>query len=93
MNVKKAVDDTIEETIVDLKKFFPYPNALWPAVRGSLHASVVIGRLSVLEDFDRMCIADGYVGFTSDEWKAVQKFFAHNKQITGWDKDQEYDQS
>lgn len=48
---------------------------------------IQIGRVSVLKDFDSMCKADAFVGFTADEWKAVQKFFEFNKQISGWDKE------
>lgn len=41
-----------------------------------------MGRKSVLDDFDSMCYADAFVGFTTDEWKAIKKFFAFNKAIT-----------
>lgn len=44
------------------------------------------GRLSVLEDFDAMCAADAFVGFTETEWAGIKKFFAFNKAISGWDK-------
>lgn len=47
---------------------------------------VIVGRLSVLREFDDICKADAHMGFTVDEWKAVQKFFEHNKRISGWDK-------
>ena len=47
---------------------------------------VTDGRLSVLKDFDTICKADGFVGFTENEWKAVQKFFEFNKVISKWDK-------
>jgi len=40
------------------------------------------GRESVLDDFDTVCLADGFVGFTSEEWQAVKKFFAFNKMIS-----------
>jgi hypothetical protein len=46
------------------------------------------GRVSVLQDFDNLCEVDAVMGFTDDEWKAVQKFFAYNKQISGWDNPQ-----
>lgn len=47
---------------------------------------VTIGRVSVLQDFDAMCAADGFVGFTDAEWAAVKKFFAFNKSISDWSK-------
>jgi hypothetical protein len=47
---------------------------------------VTLGRLTVLEQFDAMCAADGFVGFSDAEWAVVKKFFAFNKQISGWDK-------
>lgn len=50
------------------------------------------GRLSVLQDFDAMCMADAFVGFSDEEWSAVQKFFEFNKQVSGWDKDLECDE-
>lgn len=51
-----------------------------------LMSAVTVGRLSVLQDFDNMCKADAFLGFSPDEWAAVQKFFAVNKKISGWDK-------
>lgn len=57
------------------------------AVRSQAEKTAIIkGRLSVLMDFDSICASDAFVGFTEDEWKAVKKFFAFNKAITGWDK-------
>lgn len=47
---------------------------------------VRIGRVSVLQDFDDMCLADGFVGFSPAEWTAIKKFFAFNKEVSGWDK-------
>ncbi len=44
------------------------------------------GRLSVLKEFDQMCRADAFIGFTDAEWQAVKKFFKFNKEISGWDK-------
>jgi hypothetical protein len=44
------------------------------------------GRYTVLKDFDDLCLADGFVGFTDDEWRAVRKFFSFNKHISGLDK-------
>lgn len=44
------------------------------------------GRLSVLQDFDNMCKADAFIGFSDEEWKAIKKFFEFNKQVSGWDK-------
>lgn len=46
-------------------------------------------RKTVLLDFDNMCVADSFVGFTEDEWKAIKKFFDFNKKLSGWDKDKE----
>lgn len=40
------------------------------------------GRASVLEDFDSMCMADAFIGFTDAEWSAIKKFFAFNKSIS-----------
>jgi hypothetical protein len=48
--------------------------------------SIEMGRLSVLKDFDNMCKADGFIGFTEEEWSAVKKFFEFNKKVSGWDK-------
>lgn len=47
---------------------------------------IELGRLSVLRDFDSMSQADAFVGFTSEEWKAIKKFFAFNKALSQWDK-------
>lgn len=47
---------------------------------------IVKGRVSVLKDFDDMCLADAFMGFSDEEWKAVRKFFAFNKAVSGWDK-------
>lgn len=47
---------------------------------------IAIGRLSVLQDFDIVCKADGFVGFTDNEWQAVRKFFRVNREISNWDK-------
>lgn len=44
------------------------------------------GRMSVLEDFDSLMKADAFMGLTGDEWKAVQKFFRYNDEISGWNK-------
>lgn len=44
------------------------------------------GRLSVLKEFDDMCQADAFVGFSDEEWRAIKRFFAFNKEISGWDK-------
>lgn len=41
------------------------------------------GRESVLQDFDSVCLADAFVGFSEEEWKAIKKFFAFNKLISG----------
>lgn len=46
------------------------------------------GRVSVLRDFDNMMAADAFVGFEPEEWAAIKKFFAFNKEITHWDKDE-----
>lgn len=48
----------------------------------SYNEGIEDGRVSVLSDFDDMCMADAFVGFTSDEWKAVRKFFAFNRSIS-----------
>lgn len=45
------------------------------------------GRLSVLEDFDSIMKADAFMGLNDDEWKAVQKFFRYNDEISGWKKE------
>lgn len=47
---------------------------------------IKVGRLSVLKDFDAVCAADMFVGFSHDEFSAVKKFFKFNKDISGWDK-------
>lgn len=41
-----------------------------------------LGRQSVLEDFDAVCLTDAFVGFSSEEWTAIKKFFAFNKLIS-----------
>lgn len=45
---------------------------------------VEYGRVSVLEDFHSLMKADAFMGLTEDEWKAVQKFFRYNDEISGW---------
>lgn len=50
-----------------------------------LKKAVGKGRLSVLQNFDDLCKADAFLGFTKEEWEAVRKFFAVNKKISGWD--------
>ena len=47
-------------------------------------------RISVLRDFDNMCKADAFVGFTDVEWLAIKKFFDFNKATSGWDKDEKH---
>jgi hypothetical protein len=54
------------------------------AERQKREEMVEYGRVSVLKDFDSLMKADGFVGFTDDEWKAVQKFFRYNDEISGW---------
>lgn len=44
---------------------------------------ITLGRISVLNDFDAMCKADGFVGFEKEEWAAIKKFFAFNNSLTG----------
>lgn len=44
------------------------------------------GRVSVLRDFDNLCQADGFVGYTEDEWATIKRFFAMNKASNQWDK-------
>lgn len=41
-----------------------------------------LGRESVLNDFDSICKADAFIGFSESEWGAVKKFFAFNKLIS-----------
>lgn len=45
---------------------------------------IEFGRVSVLKDFDAMTKADVLMGFTPEEWAAIKKFFAWNKQVSGW---------
>lgn len=40
------------------------------------------GRESVLDDFDTVCLADAFIGFNTEEWKAVKKFFKLNRALT-----------
>lgn len=40
-----------------------------------------LGRESVLNDFDNVCMADAFMGFTAEEWQAVKKFFAFNNAL------------
>lgn len=37
-----------------------------------------LGRESVLMDFDNMCLAHAFIGFSEIEWNAIKKFFAFN---------------
>lgn len=55
-------------------------------VQKAVDELVTVGRVSVLRDFDNMCAADAFVGFSDEEFAAVKKFFAFNKEISGWDK-------
>jgi hypothetical protein len=48
--------------------------------------AIEYGRLSVLRDFDSVCQADVFMGFTEEEFAAVKKFFQFNKAVSGWDK-------
>jgi hypothetical protein len=54
------------------------------ALQAQRDAGVGKGRISVLEDFDSLMQADALIGFSADEWKAVQKFFQFNDEISGW---------
>ena len=54
-----------------------------------LKSVAIEGRVSVLQDFDNICKADAFVGFSETEWTAIKKFFEYNKQISGWDKEKE----
>lgn len=49
-----------------------------------VNEAIELGRVSVLREFDAMCAADAFIGFTTEEWAAIKKFFAFNKQISGW---------
>ncbi len=40
-----------------------------------------LGRISVLDDFDSLCKADAFIGFTTEEFNAVKKFFAFNNEL------------
>lgn len=44
---------------------------------------IELGRMTVLRDFQRMCAADAFMGFSKDEWEAIQKFFAFNNLVAG----------
>ena len=59
-------------------------NQALQAERQKREEVVEYGRVSVLEDFDSLMKADGFIGLTNDEWKAVQKFFRYNDEISGW---------
>jgi len=39
------------------------------------------GRESVLDDFDNLCQADAFLGFSEDEFNAVKKFFRFNSKL------------
>ena len=80
-----VIDDNIEATVVELRMLADNPALLWPGVRGALKGMISVGRRTVLEDFDSMCLADAFVGFSDAEWAAIRKFFAFNKSISGWD--------
>jgi len=54
------------------------------ALQAQRDAGVEKGRISVLEDFDSLMQAYALIGFSADEWKAVQKFFQFNDEISGW---------
>lgn len=45
----------------------------------------MMGRVSVLDDFDAMCCADAFMGFSDDEWSSIKKFFAFNNALRGKD--------
>ena len=45
-------------------------------------ACFTMGRISVLHDFDAICMADAFVGFTTEEWDAVKKFINFNRLIS-----------
>lgn len=77
-------EENIEKTILEVHSFADSP-LLKNALRGAFKGMIEIGRLTVLEDFDNICEADAFIGFSSEEWQAVKKFFAYNKAITKWD--------
>lgn len=47
---------------------------------------IEVGRVSVLQDFDDVIQADGFMDFTEDEWSAIRRFFEFNKAVSGWSK-------
>lgn len=42
-----------------------------------------LGRASVLDDFDAICKADAFMGFTEQEWSSIKRFFDFNNLVTG----------
>lgn len=80
-----ALEANIETTVDELKMLKDSP-LLWSGIRGAMKGMFETGRISILQDFDSVCMADAFIGFSDDEWKAVKKFFALNKEISGWDK-------
>lgn len=80
--LKEFDSDLIEAMALEIEKLF---ESLHHSHTEEIEHAIEKGRLSVLKDFDDMCKADAFVGFTLEEWNAVQKFFEFNKQISGWD--------
>lgn len=71
LSMKAVTDHTVYPTVI-LQDF----------LREKLTTLVEQARGSVLDDFDKVCMADGFIGFSDQEWQAVKKFFAFNRAIT-----------
>lgn len=88
-SVGSATRHTIHEAQRLIKEAMQESKQPWmvdTTIEASLEAMVLIGRTGVLEEFDGIASADAFVGFSADEWRGVQKFFEHNKKVSGWDK-------
>ena len=56
-----------------------------PWIEVQLEDAFTDGRVSVLKEFDMVCQADAFMGFSASEWAAVQRFIKLNKEISGGD--------
>lgn len=84
--MKEEIEATIEQIIQLVDDQSKTKMFLRPALRGIIKGLIEVGRISVLKDFDAVCAADAFIGFSEAEFAAVKKFFAVNKSISNWDK-------
>lgn len=88
MNIAKLKEEAREEALYQDTDLYSFRGAQLDTL---IDKVVEAGRMSVLEDFDTLMKADGFVGLTPGEWEAVRKFFRYNDEISGWKADNSAD--